>query len=338
MARVEKTVFISYRRTNVPWALAIYQHLTHHGFDVFFDYQSVTSGDFEQVILESIKARAHFIVLLTPSALERCSEPGDWFRREIETALATQRNIVPLMLEGFDFTTPVLAQHLTGKLGGLKSYNALRVPAEYFDEAMARLRERYLNVPLDAVVHRLSANVRETVKIQQAAARVARNVEQIELTAQQWFEQGYKTKDVDEQIHCYTEAIRLNPDYAHAYNNRGLARYAKDDLDAALKDYTEAIRLNPDYATAYLNRGAAYAKDDLDLALEDYAEAIRLNPDYARAYFNRAQIWRQKGDRRAAIADFQKYLNLREGTRSGDQATVVKFIRDLKRLLGFSWR
>src|SRR5215510_3067144 len=296
MERIEKTVFISYRRTNVPWALAIYQHLTHHGFDVFFDYQSIASGDFEQIILESIKARAHFIVLLTPSALERCSEPGDWFRREIETALATQRNIVPLMLEGFEFTTPVLAQHLTGKLGGLKSYNALRVPAEYFDEAMARLRERYLNVPLDAVVHRLSANVRKTVKIQQAAARVARNVEQIELTAQQWFEQGYKTKDVDEQIHCYTEAIRLNPDYAHAY----------------------------------INRGAAYAKDDLDLALEDYAEAIRLNPDYARAYFNRAQIWRQKGDRRAAIADFQKYLNLREGTRSGDQATVVKFIRDLK--------
>jgi len=242
------------------------------------------------------------------------------------------------MLEGFDFTTPVLARYLTGKLGGLKSYNALRVPAEYFDEAMTRLRERYLNVPLDAVVHPLSANVRETVKIQQAAARVARIVEEKELTAQQWFEQGYKTKDVDEQIHCYTEAIRLNPDYAHAYNNRGLARYAKGDLDAALKDYTEAIRLNPDYAMAYLNRGTAYAKGDLDLALKDYTEAIRLSPDYARAYYNRALIWKLKADQRAASADFQKYLNLREGTRSGDQAPMVKFIRDLKRLLGFSWR
>ena len=56
------------------------------------------SGDFERIILGNITARAHFLVLLTPSALERCDDPGDWLRREIETALANQRNIVPLML------------------------------------------------------------------------------------------------------------------------------------------------------------------------------------------------------------------------------------------------
>ena len=46
--RIENTVFISYRRTNLPWALAIYQNLTQHGYDVFFDYESIRSGDFEQ--------------------------------------------------------------------------------------------------------------------------------------------------------------------------------------------------------------------------------------------------------------------------------------------------
>ena len=100
MERVEKTAFLSYRRTNIPWALAISQNLTHHGYDVFFDYNGIASGDFESVILENIKARAHFLVVLTPSALERCDDPADWLRREIETALANQRNIVPLMLEG----------------------------------------------------------------------------------------------------------------------------------------------------------------------------------------------------------------------------------------------
>src|SRR5262245_37842592 len=265
MARIEKTVFISYRRTNVPWALAIYQHLTYHCFDVFFDYQSIASGDFEQIILESIKARAHFIVLLTPSALERCGDPGDWLRREVETALATRRNIVPLMLEGFDFTTPVLAEHLTGKLAGLKSYNALRVPAEYFDEAMVRLREKYLNVPLDAVLHPLSVSAQQAVKSQQAAASVAPIVKEKELTAQEWFERGYKANDPNEKIHCYNEAIRLKPDYASAYNNRGVVRHDKGDLDAALKDYTEAIRLEPDHPDAYYNRGnASKAKGDLD--------------------------------------------------------------------------
>src|SRR5262249_42024960 len=61
-----------------------------------------------------------------------------------------------------------------------------------------------------------------------------------------------------------------------------------------------------------------------------YDMAIRLNPDHALAYYNRALVWRQKADQRAAIADFQKYLDLGEGIRSGDQATVEGFIRDLK--------
>src|SRR5258705_7252233 len=119
MARVEKTVFISYRRTNAPWALAIFQSLTHSGFDAFFDYQGIASGNFERVILENIRSRAHFLVVLTPSAVERCGEPGDWLRREIEEAMELRRNIVPLMLESFDFGAPATAAHLTGKLAVL---------------------------------------------------------------------------------------------------------------------------------------------------------------------------------------------------------------------------
>ena len=41
MGRVEKTVFISYRRTNVAWALAVHQALTQHSYDVFFDFTCV---------------------------------------------------------------------------------------------------------------------------------------------------------------------------------------------------------------------------------------------------------------------------------------------------------
>jgi hypothetical protein len=73
-------------------------------------------------------------------------------RREIETALATQRNIVPLMLEGFDFGTPEIAGQLTGKLAALKRYNGLPVLPDYFEAAMERLRS-FLDVPLAAVLH-----------------------------------------------------------------------------------------------------------------------------------------------------------------------------------------
>ena len=312
MERIEKTVFISYRRTNIPWALAIFQNLTTSGYDVFFDYNGIASGDFERVIIDNITARAHFLVLLTPSALERCGNPADWLRREIETALDNQRNIVPLMLEGFDFGTPEIACQLTGTLAALKKYNALRIPPEYFLEAMERLKSRYLNMPLASVLHPASPSARQAATEQKAAADAAPAVQEEELTAQQWFERAFAASDLDEKLRFYTEAIRLKPDYATAFNNRGIARRTTGDLDGALLDYTEAIRLKPDYALALNNRGhARRAKGDLNGALLDYTEAIRLKPDYATAFNNRGNARGDKGDLDGALQDHTEAIRLR---------------------------
>ena len=344
MGRIEKTVFISYRRTNLPWAMMIYQSLTQHGYDVFFDYKSIHSGDFEQIILGNIRARAHFIVLLTPSALQRCKEPDDWLRREIEAALENKRNIVPLMMEGFNFASPSIAKYLTGKLALLKSYNGLNVPADYFDEAMERLRDKYLNTPLEAVLHPLSNTAVKAAQEQQAAANKATQVEQKELSAQEWFEKGFILNDnSDEEMNCYREALRLKPDYPEAYHNlgaifesrrdwkmalehfsnavrvdprnslyilgRGNAHRALGNLDDAIKDYSEAIRLKPDYASAFFNRGFARdTKGDRDGAVKDYTEAIRFKPDYADAYNNRAIVRFNQGDLKRAIEDYTEAI------------------------------
>jgi len=170
MARIEKTVFISYRRKDISWALAVYQYLTSQKYDVFFDYTSIPSGDFEQIIVSNIRARAHFVLILTPTALDRADEPGDWLRREIETALSEKRNIIPLFLDRFTFGSPSVARKLTGRLADIKRYNGLDIPSGYFLEAMERLSERYLNVPLNAVIHPVSTEVRKMVKEEQVAA------------------------------------------------------------------------------------------------------------------------------------------------------------------------
>jgi hypothetical protein len=198
--RIEKTVFISYRRTNLPWAVLIYQDLTRHGYDVFLDYKNIRSGDFEQIIIQNIKGRAHFIVILTPSALERCNEPGDWLRREIELAIDEKRNIVPIMLESFSFGSPLISNYLSGKLALLKKYNGLNMPADFLEAAMDRLRNEFLNIPLDAVTHSISNPVRELIKDDQTAANSAKRVEKRELREQLSFEQGRPLLNENERI------------------------------------------------------------------------------------------------------------------------------------------
>ena len=174
MGRIEKTVFISYRRTNLPWALFVYQNLTISGYDVFFDYLSIDSGDFESVILDNIRARAHFIVILAPSALDNCNNPGDWLRREIETAIDEKRNIIPFMVDNFDFGSQAVKNALTGKLKILSTYNGLPIQNAYVFEAMERLRNRFLNKALSDVPKSiLQVEARKTTEMQKAAANNA---------------------------------------------------------------------------------------------------------------------------------------------------------------------
>jgi hypothetical protein len=157
MQRIEKTVFISYRRINFPWAKAVAQNLVYHGYDAFLHYSNIPSGDFESSIIGNIISRAHFLIILTRSALERWGEASAWLRREMETALETQRKIIPLMLEGFSFGTPAIANQLTSSLGPHQEIPGPERSRRLFDEAMDRLRMRFLNVAVSTVTHPPSA-------------------------------------------------------------------------------------------------------------------------------------------------------------------------------------
>ncbi len=151
MSESDKSVFISYRRKHgAGWARAILQDLKAHGYDVFVDVESIDSGSFERVILNQIEARAHFLLLLTPGSLDRCNEPEDWLRREIQHAIQLQRNVVPLTLEQFSFATH--AQKLPSALVPLTKYNALAIYHDYFDQGMDKLRDRFLKQPVVGVI------------------------------------------------------------------------------------------------------------------------------------------------------------------------------------------
>jgi len=120
--------------------------------------------------------------------------------------------------------------------------------------------------------------------------------------------------EFDEAIARYTEAIRLNPDAAAAYCNRGLAHCEIGEFEQTIADCAEAIRLDPNMASAYVNRGLAYYYEKaFDEAIADCAEAIRLNPDDAAAYTNRGLSHTAKREFGEAIADFEEALRIEPG-------------------------
>jgi tetratricopeptide (TPR) repeat protein len=136
------------------------------------------------------------------------------------------------------------------------------------------------------------------------------------LTASDYFLRAstkYDQNDYEGAIADYTEAIRIDPRNADAYNGRGLAKaknYIKAinsyDLVAAIADYNKAININPNIAAFYSNRAAAYQQQNkYKEALIDYSKAIAISPRNSDLYLDRGYVYAQIGDRSNSIKDYR---------------------------------
>lgn len=112
------------------------------------------------------------------------------------------------------------------------------------------------------------------------------------LTAREWFDQGF------------------------------LLLFTTDDMPGAIRSFAMAIRLDPDYARAYLNRGMAYERiGNLQQAVEDFGKAIDLEPEEGKIYYIRSVAHRHLGMAKEAMEDLKKaaalgYRSARETLRS----------------------
>lgn len=72
------SVFISYRRDGgKPVAESIYQSLCDE-YNIFLDTESLKNGYFDSAIIERIENCSDFIVIITETVFDRCTEPNDW--------------------------------------------------------------------------------------------------------------------------------------------------------------------------------------------------------------------------------------------------------------------
>jgi len=306
MSQTHNTVFISYRRS-ISWSVArlIYADLQTNGYDVFMDVASFDSGTFDTIILRQIEARAHFLLVCAPGTFDRINQPEVRLRREIEHALAHGRNIVPIFVDNFSFNS--VTHMLSGRVANLLRYNGVNAPHDYFEEALTRLRTRFLKLPVSVAITVTPAADRAAVAEKQREVERQMGQTNAPPDAQAHLNHGiahHSAGDFTAALTSYTEALSLYPQYAEAYYHRGRAHDENNDLDAAIADFSEAIRLQPKLIFAYTGRALArYDNADIEGAIADYSEAIKLSPQSAFAFTGRGLAREDKGDLDGAIAD-----------------------------------
>ena len=133
-------VFISYRReTGADDARLLQQALKARGYNVFFDYDSLRDGKFDEKILAAIDEAPVFVLMLTEHALDRCVNADDWVRLEIERAVEKGKKIISVAPSDQRWGFP---ENLPDSLRAVKTEQASELnKASLFEESIGKMIE-----------------------------------------------------------------------------------------------------------------------------------------------------------------------------------------------------
>jgi eukaryotic-like serine/threonine-protein kinase len=153
----------------------------------------------------------------------------------------------------------------------------------------------------------------------------------------------HSAADESAPIAGFSEAIRLDPDYALAYAGRAMSRsvygtsfadrmavQARQELyDLAQADARKAIALAPDLADGHLALANTMQFGYLDFALaaKEYERAVALAPGNARVLRNYGTFAASMGQAEAGIAAITRSIALDPLNRSGHGALGMAFYR-----------
>ncbi len=97
--------------------------------------------------------------------------------------------------------------------------------------------------------------------------------------------------DYIKAVDLFNESLKIDPNFAFALNNRGVAKMEVNHPYEAILDYNQAIQRQPDYLDALFNRAYAYESiGNFDNSLEDIETIKELKPDSAFVYFYKGLV------------------------------------------------
>ena len=241
-------IFISYRREGgLELADSIYQRLINAGYSAFLDLEQLNSGKFNTKLIGVIEQCQDFILVLPPDALDRCADEDDWVRQEVECALKNKKNIIPIMLRGFEWPS---VDALPESLRDLPNYNGISASDHnVFVENVERLKRNFLK-------SKPGITWRRYRKI--AWPLIAVVVIVLGVVAGMYFTNHKKYGQLSNEIamSMMTEIVKLN-------NNILAAEGVLENWKEFVKDYDEE-------ELAYLQKGIQEAVDHADRNLQAF--------------------------------------------------------------------
>lgn len=128
-----------------------------------------------------------------------------------------------------------------------------------------------------------------------------------------------KDKDYQTALLEFNRALKIDPDYAEAYFQRGQCKIALNLWAEADRDLNMALRMKPEFPEAYFARGAVrFENDDFMRAMADYNQCIRLKYREGECHYKRAKCKIRMGDGKGACDDFDRSVEL--GFEKGKEA------------------
>ena len=113
-----------------------------------------------------------------------------------------------------------------------------------------------------------------------------------------------RQKSSEELVIAMDEVLKLDPENAEAYYERGKAHRRLGNFQQAIEDFSEAVRLNPNHAAAYNYRGLVYKSlGQIDQAFSDMMEAATLVESLGRFDMERMIIGFLTGGQAAPYED-----------------------------------
>jgi tetratricopeptide (TPR) repeat protein len=95
------------------------------------------------------------------------------------------------------------------------------------------------------------------------------------------------------------------------HNNLGTFLEKQGKIQEAAAHYTQALRINPNYAGAHNNLGNVLAKEGkLEEAASHYRQALRIEPNFAEVHYNLGVLLAQQGRHKEATEHFSKGLGV----------------------------